>query len=406
MPEFRATYLFDSDGRDCLLDLEKQLTNQIGRESDDALLRYDIDWYVSALVAGLRVAPIEFSDPTRDTPQEVEVEVYPGFDYGRRGDEPAEVPGLLHTIRYPVYGYTPLLQRCPSTWYSSRPVGRVEGSDVIFEYALPGYDHGGKLRDEHNRNFDLVLKYVANANNDLGNFLAQLPTKLKVEVERRQRNILSKRSSGDSLGIPISSPGMPQRTVGKTVEEYRSVIQRPGTRDQNDPVPSVEFDGILGIVEHAGRQCELFPKNTVGWGENEFRNNIIGYLNLPYAGQATGETFIRAGKADILIRDQGHEIFVAECKMWSGKAKIQEDLSQLFNRYLTWRATKAAMIYFNTGKNTTEVVAKLRQEAMAHSCFVSPCSDKHATHLRLKFRHPSDPKRVFDFAILVFAVLP
>jgi len=43
-------------------------------------------------------------------------------------------------------------------------------------------------------------------------------------------------------------------------------------------------------------------------------------LNTHYEGGATGETFNAAGKTDILIRVEDRNVFIGECKWWSGAA--------------------------------------------------------------------------------------
>lgn len=243
------------------------------------------------------------------------------------------------------------------------------------------------------------------ANRDLASAIAALPDKIQGAVERRQEEIRKKNAAAAILGIPIDAAINARKAIGRTVEQYRQVVVRPARRDPAEPVPSVEFDGILGLIEHVGRQWELYPANTQRWGEDEFRNSILGYLNLPYRGQATGETFIRNGKSDILIRDDGIEIFIAECKIWGGQAKVHEELDQLFSRYQTWRATKSSLIYFNRGKNTTEVLQQLRRVLPSHPAFLGSTGEPGPTQQRYRFRHPADPQRIFELAVLVFAVV-
>jgi hypothetical protein len=65
-------------------------------------------------------------------------------------------------------------------------------------------------------------------------------------------------------------------------------------------------------------------------------------LNGVFEGQATGETFNFQGKTDILIRAQGKNIFIAECKFWKGEKVFLETIDQLLS-YLSWRDSKAAI---------------------------------------------------------------
>jgi hypothetical protein len=45
-------------------------------------------------------------------------------------------------------------------------------------------------------------------------------------------------------------------------------------------------------------------------------------LNGAFKGQATGETFNFQGKTDILIRFEGKNVFIAECKFWKGRETV------------------------------------------------------------------------------------
>jgi hypothetical protein len=55
------------------------------------------------------------------------------------------------------------------------------------------------------------------------------------------------------------------------------------------------------------------------------------------------------GKTDILIRIDGKNIFIAECKFWTGPKGFTETIDQLLG-YLSWRDTKAAIVMFNRKK--------------------------------------------------------
>src|SRR5215831_13533526 len=50
-----------------------------------------------------------------------------------------------------------------------------------------------------------------------------------------------------------------------------------------------------------------------------------------------------------------HNIFIAECKYWSGAKGLGNTLDQLF-RYVTWRDTKTSIIKFVDRKSFTPIV--------------------------------------------------
>jgi hypothetical protein len=50
----------------------------------------------------------------------------------------------------------------------------------------------------------------------------------------------------------------------------------------------------------------------------------------------TAEAFNIEGKTDILVRHEGSNLFIGECKVWSGAKGFGETVDQLF-RYTGWR---------------------------------------------------------------------
>lgn len=237
--------------------------------------------------------------------------------------------------------------------------------------------------------------------------LTSRPTcqKIASEIERRREEVRAKQASSSALGIPIGTPGAGAPTTANLVE-LRKLVPLPQRRSPAEPVSIAEFDGILGVVETAGINWERNPRMTARWGEDEFRDAVNSYMNLIYAkaGSVTGETFVRAGKSDILIRHQDVDVFIAECRIWGGQARVHANMDQLFDRYLTWCATKAALIYFNRGRNTTDAVEHLVREIAGHPCHVRTGARRGKTHLRFQMHHPTDSRRVFDFAALMFPV--
>jgi len=87
------------------------------------------------------------------------------------------------------------------------------------------------------------------------------------------------------------------------------------------------------------------PSTYSNKGEEDLRDHILLVLEPRFQGSATGETFNKTGKTDILLRFEGKNVFIAECKFWNGIKLFFETISQLL-AYLTWRDSKAAVIIF------------------------------------------------------------
>jgi len=126
-------------------------------------------------------------------------------------------------------------------------------------------------------------------------------------------------------------------------------------------------------------------------------------LNGHYEGQATGETFNYHGKTDILVRSEGRNIFIAECKFWSGPKMLSETIDQLLS-YTSWRDTKVAIIIFNRNKDFSSVLAAISEAAKSHSNFNRVLPGSKETVFRYCFSHRDDKNRELFLSILAFDV--
>lgn len=109
---------------------------------------------------------------------------------------------------------------------------------------------------------------------------------------------------------------------------------------------------------------ERDPKAFATLDEENIRMHFLLHLNGHYEGAATGETFNRSGKTDILIRSGDRNVFIAECKFWHGPKGFDETIDQLLG-YLTWRETKAAILIFNRTKDSSGIRVKMHEAMQA-----------------------------------------
>lgn len=78
------------------------------------------------------------------------------------------------------------------------------------------------------------------------------------------------------------------------------------------------YQEILQTIHDLGKAIECMPSTYVGKSEEDLRDHILMYLEPRFEGSATGETFNKSGHTDILLRYKNSNVFVAECKFWSG----------------------------------------------------------------------------------------
>ena len=93
-----------------------------------------------------------------------------------------------------------------------------------------------------------------------------------------------------------------------------------------------------------------------------FSKGLSGYTKVHYRGSLGSRASI---KTDILIRVEGRNIFIGECKIWRGEKALSKTIDQILS-YLNWRDTKAAIILFNRNRNLSDVISKFQETAKAH----------------------------------------
>jgi hypothetical protein len=149
---------------------------------------------------------------------------------------------------------------------------------------------------------------------------------------------------------------------------------------------------------------ELSPATFFGLSEDDIRNILLVSLNCSYEGNATGETFSKQGKTDILIKESGKCIFIAECKIWKGPAGLTGAIDQLLG-YTTWRNTKTAILLFNKNKGISEVLEKIVPTVEEHSQFKRTVFKEAGRSIfRFVIRNKDHPDRELQLAVLVFDI--
>jgi hypothetical protein len=148
---------------------------------------------------------------------------------------------------------------------------------------------------------------------------------------------------------------------------------------------------------------ERNPRTFARLEEEEIRDHILLVLNGHYEGKATAETFNANGKTDILIRHEGKNAFIAECKFWDGPKDLIKALDQLLS-YTSWRDTKTALVIFNRGRGHTAVLQKIADTVPTHPCFKRDRGKKGETRFRYLFHQVGDPDRDVIVSVLAFDV--
>ena len=145
---------------------------------------------------------------------------------------------------------------------------------------------------------------------------------------------------------------------------------------------------------------ERSPSAFINMKEENLRIHFLVQLNAQYEGEAMGEVFNLEGKTDILIRHEGKNLFIAECKFWTGKEGFKEAIDQLLN-YVSWRDTKTAIILFNKNKDSSKVLEQISDIIKEHSNYVKVEDEER---LRFTMKNKNDSGKNFTLTIKLFDI--
>jgi hypothetical protein len=209
---------------------------------------------------------------------------------------------------------------------------------------------------------------------------------------------------------------MPKRmfSVEEMQTEVKSELERFFSGGTNDPVfidvtiPALgdaAYFEILDRIIHLGINLEKFPNVTKSLDEEGIRDYFLPHLNsISTSLSATGETFNKKGRTDILVQDsKGHNVFIAECKLWKGSLYISNAINQLFERYVSWRDEKTALLVFNKEvSGFSDVVEKAAESVKCHPYCLNMIRKRKDTSFSFLFRHAEDPEKKVKLELVLF----
>lgn len=316
------------------------------------------------------------------------------------------VKGLSVTIAIPFDGDGELFHYRSSSFTYNPPQGDIVGKEVHLIYQ--GVDHNAEeLKKTYTHDIGEIKKHLAWAENDVRTFNESLEPSIRQAVAQRKQKLLSDQGLVSALGIPIKSCDDLPKTYAVPAVRKKPKIERPAAKTEPfEPEPALplkEYEHILNIIQNMVLVMERSPRAFAHMREEDLRQHFLVQLNGHYEGQATGETFNFEGKTDILIRTEGKNVFIAECKFWRGEKELLKAVDQLLG-YASWRDTKTALLVFNRGKDFSSVLEKISSGIEGHPCFKRDLGKKDETMFRYVFHQPDDINRELALTVMVFNV--
>ena len=159
---------------------------------------------------------------------------------------------------------------------------------------------------------------------------------------------------------------------------------------------------------------ERTPGDYASWLEEQLRDSLLVMLITHYEGLATGETFNKGGRDDILVREGDRNVFVGECKWLGGRSVLiagvdrnpPSALDQLFANTPRggMRSSRRSRSSCRT-RSIGNVLSSAQEALQAHPAFQRWTHTACEGLLRCRIRMMGDVDRAADLAV-VFVHLP
>jgi hypothetical protein len=391
-----------------LSEQENRLLNEIEDFKEDYLLNTNFDELLKYLKDKYSLEPLKLDEEKIETDRgETMVDIrnssFRGF---YDSDRTSHVKGTLIKFFIPFSGDEKLFELRTSTFTTYLPSGKINQNELLVE--IQSLDNNDtSIKKEFEDNVREIKKWLAWSEKEVTNFNNSLEQKIKIKMNSRREKLMKASEAVSNLGYPLRRRADAPNTYSVPEIKRKIIPIRPSAKVSGGKIePTLEvteYDYILKIISNMAQVMERSPNTFKEMKEEDLRNHFLVQLNAQYEGQATGETFNANGKTDILIRIEGKNIFIAECKFWTGKEGLVETINQLLG-YISWRDTKTAIILFNKNKNTSHVLSQIPETVKEHQNYVKSEKDEKENSFKFIMKNKNDDEKTFTLTIKLFDI--
>lgn len=405
----RPNYLFTEPSLSEVLTAQgKAILTYIDSIQSDQLLNTSIEDWCDYCEKEYTVEPVSLHEDQAHAEQsEVQIDVsHDPTRLIRDRSRPFYIPGTRVSLTVPFDGDKGLFRFRPNSFSLNPPCGVVDERNLII--SIDVLDHDPKtVKTSIDHTLSQIRSSLSTVKGQVEEFNKTVRKTAKERLEARRNKLLKDRGLVEALGFPLKRrEDAPATYAVPTVRRKAPATQPTAKNGTFSPDPAIsleEYNEILKIMSNMAQVLEKSPAAFQTLDEEAIRTHFLVQLNGQYQGQASGETFNAHGKTDILIKHDGKNIFIAECKFWTGPKKLLETIDQLL-RYTTWRDTKTALLIFNRNKNFTAVLDSIKGTAPSHPLFKRRLELASESCIRIVLGHPDDKNREIIVTIMAFEV--
>lgn len=402
--EFHA--FSDYDGFSVIENQKQRIVATINSQPDNYILNVNREEYIQHLVSEFTIHPLEIhKDQISASTYEAQIpaEHHPSSYYVHSGKS---YPKDVIKYHLPFTGDPELLKVRASTYTFSPPRITVEDGCICFEIV-----NFNLTAEQIKQKADSIINSIESQNQyltrDLNAFNAQIQSLASQAFDSRKQQLLQKNDLMSSLGVPIRKASSTPATFAVPAKRTKVVASKPKPaviEKGYKPEPALDesiYKQILSIIHDVGKQFERLPSTYAGKEEEHLRDHMLLILEPNFEGAATGETFNKSGKTDILLRHEGKNVFIAELKYWRGKKAYLDTISQLLG-YLTWRDSKAAVVIFVKNKELSPVLSTVKEATPEHANYLGFVTEQEEGWYHYRFHINEDKNREVKLSVMLF----
>lgn len=318
------------------------------------------------------------------------------------------IPFFIDAFEYiyfiPFSGNVYLLKCQPSKFNFNPPRANLINNEIQISYTIFN-NNSDEIKDLFNYDLGNLKNYLKYEEDDIKSYNINLKSNIVNHLNYRRQRVLNNKGIVESLGYPLKRTAIDDKTLSIPIIRKKINLLPAVSVEKFSPEPILDdeiYNQILEVISNMVLVMERSPHAFQNMDEEDIRQHFLVQLNGQFEGKATGETFNFQGKTDILIRVDGKNIFIAECKFWTGKKGLLDAVDQLLN-YLTWRDTKTAILIFNKNKNFSQVVTSIPDIIKTHPNHKKTI-ELNGTTSKFIFRQKDDLTREIILSVLAFDI--
>jgi len=396
------------DGFSVIENQKQRVASAIISQLDDYILNVNKEEYIAHLVSEYTITPLEiYTEQLTASTYEAQIpaEHHP-WDYNVYSGK--SYPKDVIKYHLPFAGDPELLKVRASSHTLSPPRITIEDGCICFEIVNFNLTPE-RIKQQADSTVNSVVSQNDNTSRDLNVFNGQIEGIANQAFDVRKEQLLKKNDLMSSLGVPVRKAvdtpetfSVPTKRTKVISTKSKPVVAEKGYK----PEPALDdsiYQQILSIIHDVGKQFERLPSTYSGKEEEHLRDHMLLILEPNFEGSATGETFNKSGKTDILLRHEGNNVFIAELKYWRGKKSFLDTISQLLG-YLTWRDSKAAVVMFVKNKEFSSVLETVKEATLEHPNYLSYASEQDEGWYHYRFHVNEDKNREVKLAVMLFHI--